>query len=223
MSGKRQFKGLIITIVLLALITIVAFSITGYKSSSFYITYFFTVVSIIIQNIIWKVAFKSSRELKSKFLGISVVSIGLIYLVIQFAVFTVMIFKPIVSQGVALIINSLLLGFTIICLIFTDESRNVIETIEIKRVEDRKFIDEIYSLVQIYIIEEKDGLMKSKLLKLADDIRYSDPVSNSKLCEIEKSISAKISEFRNATDKEKIINEITSLLAERNIRCKMYK
>lgn len=61
------------------------------------------------------------------------------------------------------------------------------------------------------------------LTQLAEKIRYSDPMSDEQVSDIEDRIAAKIAEMKSSTDKVKIINELNSLLDERNKKCKLLK
>ena len=60
-------------------------------------------------------------------------------------------------------------------------------------------------------------------MQLAEKIRYSDPMSDEQLADIEDRITEKIAELKSSTDKTKIINELNSLLDERNRKIKIMK
>ena len=60
-------------------------------------------------------------------------------------------------------------------------------------------------------------------MQLAEKIRYSDPMSDEQLADIEDRITVKIAELKSSADKVKIINELNSLLDERNRKCKLLK
>lgn len=74
-----------------------------------------------------------------------------------------------------------------------------------------------------------DGEMKAKLQKLADDIRFSDPMSHESLAscemEIEEAVRFVVATLRAdpAADVSKKIEEIRALLVYRNERCKILK
>ena len=60
-------------------------------------------------------------------------------------------------------------------------------------------------------------------MQLAEKIRYSDPMSDEQLSDIEDRITEKIAELKVSTDKTIIINELNSLLDERNRKIKIFK
>lgn len=65
--------------------------------------------------------------------------------------------------------------------------------------------------------------IKTDLQQLAEKIRFSDPMSDYSLEEIEGKIAAKISELRTESDKIIIIQELNFLITERNKKCKILK
>ena len=71
--------------------------------------------------------------------------------------------------------------------------------------------------------QETNAEIKSMLMKLAEKIRFSDPMSSEKLVDLEKTISNKAAELKIAENKMTIITELDSLITERNKRVKMLK
>lgn len=70
---------------------------------------------------------------------------------------------------------------------------------------------------------ESDNDTKTALKKLAEKIRFSDPMSNVELSSLEKEITTKVESLKTATNKTEIISEINTLLTERNKKCKILK
>ena len=70
---------------------------------------------------------------------------------------------------------------------------------------------------------EPDSAVKQKILKLAEKVRYSDPISSDEPSELEKKISDKVKELNTVDDKLAVVDEINLLLLERNKKCKIYK
>lgn len=69
---------------------------------------------------------------------------------------------------------------------------------------------------------ENDPAIKTALMQLAEKIRFSDPISNETLTDLENGILARIL-LKSTTSKLEIVREINSLLGERNKRCKILK
>ena len=70
---------------------------------------------------------------------------------------------------------------------------------------------------------ETDSDTKAALTKLAEKIRFSDPMSSGALTDIETEISAKVKELKTAENKSEIITIIDSLITERNKKAKILK
>ena len=70
---------------------------------------------------------------------------------------------------------------------------------------------------------ESDPTIKAELAKLAEKIRFSDPVSSDALAEIETEIANKIKEIETSKDKLAIIAVTTALVEERNKKAKILK
>jgi hypothetical protein len=99
---------------------------------------------------------------------------------------------------------------------------------EINRVEGKieKKVFYIKSLqvdVELIAESETDPEIKKELFQLAEKIRFSDPMSNEILAEIEKEISDRIKELKLAENKKPVIATINALLMERNKKTKILK
>ena len=71
--------------------------------------------------------------------------------------------------------------------------------------------------------EEQNPETKMALQKLAEKIRYSDPMSSETLVDLETRISEKVMTLKTTDNKLKIITELNSLLTERNKKAKILK
>ena len=70
---------------------------------------------------------------------------------------------------------------------------------------------------------ETDADTKAALTRLAEKIRFSDPMSNEQLVDLENKISAKVLELKTAANKREIIAELNLLLDERNKKTRALK
>ena len=85
------------------------------------------------------------------------------------------------------------------------------------------YIRELQADVELLADNESDAAVKTVLTHLAEKIRFSDPMSNEQLADLENKISVKVMELKTAVNKVEIITELTSLLDERNKKCKNLK
>ena len=70
---------------------------------------------------------------------------------------------------------------------------------------------------------ENEPTIKAELTKLAEKIRFSDPMSSDALAEIETEIASKIREIKTSNDKLAIIAVTSALVEERNKKTKILK
>ena len=78
---KNSTKGYLILGILFLLVSVIAFVIPTVKSTAFWIIYAFTTIAFVAQIGIWKIALGKEDTLKSKFLGFTVVHVGIVCIV----------------------------------------------------------------------------------------------------------------------------------------------
>lgn len=206
-----------------ALFNVIAFVIPTAKTATFWIAYAFTVIAFASQIAIWKVAFNGANTLKSKFLGIPLIPVGITYWIIQIIAFVVFMALPLTESWIAVVVCALILGISAICLIGTEIGREEISRVE-EKVEKKVFyIKSLQVDIEMLSSTESDVDTKAALIKLAEKIRFSDPMSNEALAELETEISAKVKELKTAENKAEIITVLDSLVAERNKKVKVLK
>lgn len=129
------YAALLITFILF---NIIAFVVPTEKTATFWIAYAFSFVAFILQIAVWNIAFRGTKTLKSKFLGISLIAVSSIYFSVQIAAFVIFMVFPTIAGWVAVIACSLILGVSLICLIGTEVARDEIVRVESK-VEKKVF------------------------------------------------------------------------------------
>jgi len=86
--------------IVFALFNVIAFVVPTDKTATFWTAYAFTVVAFAVQIPLWKIALGKKDTLKSKFLGIPVIHVGITYLIIQLIAFAVFMIFPILPVSV---------------------------------------------------------------------------------------------------------------------------
>lgn len=221
----KKNKGMAYAVLAIAfvLLNVIAFAVPTAKTATFWVAYVFTAVAFALQIGIWNFAFKGTDTLKSKFLGISLISVGITYLIVQIIAFAVFMALPLTASWIAIVVCALILGISVICLIGTETGREEINRVE-EKVEKKVFyIKSLQVDIEMLASAETDVDIKSALTKLAEKIRFSDPMSNEALAELEAEITAKVKELKTAEDKAEIITVLDSLLTERNKKCRILK
>lgn len=223
MMKKNSSKGYLILGVLFVLVSVIAFAVPSAKAAAFWISYAFTVIAFAAQIAIWKSTLGCAESLKSKFLGFPVIHIGIVYLVVQVIVFAVFLFIPPLPVWSAVVACTVVAGVSAVCMIASDVGRSEIERVSAKVQKKTSFIKQLQTEVELQADAETDIAVKSALTQLAEKIRYSDPMSDEQIADIENWITEKTAELKSSTDKVKIINELNSLLNERNKKCRILK
>lgn len=220
---KNRTKGYVILGLLFALLSTIAFIVPTIKTATFWVAYVFTVVAFLAQIVTWKISFKNGAPLKSKFLGVPIVYIGILYLVVQILALFIFMLVPALPTSSSIITCTIIAAISCICMVAADTGKA-----EIQKVEDavRKkvfYIQALQADVELLADDEKNVDVRTNLTQLAEKIRYSDPMSNERLKDLEDKISTMVSELKTSPDKITIVNEISKLLDERNKKCKIMK
>ena len=205
------------------LFNVIAFVIPSEKTATFWTAYAFSVVAFAVQIPLWKIAFGKKNTLKSKFLGIPIIHVGITYLIIQLIAFAIFMIFPTLSVWLTVIVCTIILAISALCAIAGQAGANEINRVEEKIKVKRAFIQFLQTDIEMLADSETDAETKAALQKLAEKVRFSDPMSHEMLGELESRISAKIEEMKIATDKKALIEEIEILLIERNKKCKILK
>ena len=220
---KNSTKGYVILGILFALISIIAFAVPTVKTATFWITYVFTAAAFAAQIVIWKTALGKEETLKSKFLGFPIVHIGIVYAIIQVIAFAVFLFAPTLPVWSAIVMCSIIASVSAVCMISADAGRDEIERVEAKVQKKVFYIRELQADIELLADSETNADVKTALIQLAEKIRFSDPMSNEQLADLDDKISTKIEELKTTSSQLAIITELNSLLDERNKKCKILK
>lgn len=219
-SAKRAYAILVIAFILF---NVIAFAVPTDKTTTFWIAYVFTVFAFALQIGIWHVAFKAAKTLKSKFLGVPIIHVGVIYLTFQLIAFAIFTIFPLIPSWIAVIACALILGISAICLISADTTRDEINYVEEKVNRKVFYIRELQADVEMLADQEQNPETKASLTRLAEKIRYSDPMSSEVLADLEGKIYEKVTALKTTDNKSEIIAELALLLSERNKRAKILK
>ena len=212
---KRNFLSIIIYIIIFFIFNVIAFLIPTIKSTTFWIAYSFTILTFLLQPFVWKIVFSNEETIKNKFFEIPIIVISTYCFITQLIVFIFFIFFLLIPYWITLIIESLIMGTAIILLILTIIGKDVIKEIDINNKINISKIDEWKLEIEMLMLEEQDIEKKNSLEKLAEIIKYSDPISNNDLIDLENEISEKIKILKDKINQD-IIEETKLLLIKRN-------
>lgn len=209
--------------IIFALFNVIAFVIPTEKTSTFWTAYIFTVVAFVLQFVVWKAAFGKKETLKSKFLGISLVHIGITYLIVQLIAFAIFMSFPKIPVWLTIVVCAIILALFALCIVAGQAGANEINRVEEEIKVKRAFIQFLQTDIEMLAENETDATTKTELKKLAEKVRFSDPMSHEMLGELESRITAKVEEIKTAADKKVLVGEVEALLVERNKKCKILR
>ena len=225
-QSKNQTRMLVLWCVALGVFHVVILFLPLTRNLLFWLAYAFDVVAIIGQLPIMSLAFKNGQDAKSRFYGFPIARVGLIYLVVQFIAGTVvMLLCEWVPLWLAMILFVCILAFAIVGVIGTDTMRDKVEKIDSETISHTQMMRELSSKVK----QLSEHYTYSQLAKLAEEIRYSDPVSSDALRAVEERLSHSIDALTKALPEgnadliNRLIQNTFSILNERNQLCKQMK
>jgi len=202
------------------------------KNEASWIAFGFTLLSFFAGFGIFALAFKNAETAVSKVYGFPILRVGLIYIIAQLILGVIICFIAAFADleyWVPLLLSVILLGLAGIGVISTNATRNEIENLEAET-ERVTRPTKIFNLnIQAIIDMCTSEPLKKELLKLAEEIKYSDPVSSDATLNIENALLGEINALRNLVQQNAVeaalyqITRVTNLLNERNRVCKAFK
>ena len=229
--SKNKIRVIAFAAIALVVFNVIAFVIPIPKSAVFWVAYIFGMLAIAAQLLFMNVAFSGKEDIRSKFYGFPIARIGVIYgacqLLLSFAAMALGAFIPVWVPVVVFVIIAAAAG---VGLISTDMVREEIEKQDEKLVKDVSRMRSLQSKMNVLISQtDAGGELKTALDKLADEIKYSDPVSSSATEQIEDELNFNIEELQKAIVDGDNVSALTickktsGILAERNRLCKLNK
>ena len=200
------------------------------KTGVFWMAYLFGVIAIAYQIYVFKISFDQGEDVKSKFYGFPIARVGVIYLAVQLVLSLIeMCLAAIVPMWVSVIINILPIAFALIGCIAAEVMRDEIVRQDIKIKTDVGNMRALQSQTASFVGMCQDAVVKKQLQDLADDFKYSDPVSSESTKEMETELKFLVNEIQRALvdgdmkSVEGFLVRAKEGLAERNRVCKLGK
>ena len=227
---KNQKRTIVVLAIVLAAFSVIAFALPFKMNGVFWLSYLFGILAIAIQVYVLKVAFNGTDSVKSKFYGFPIAQIGIIYMAVQLVLSIIfMALAAIAPIWIAVILYVIALAVAAIGFIGADAMRDEIERQDIKLETDTSCMTTLRSLVYPLAGQCEDAEAKKALEELADEFRYSDPVSSEALKTIEMELEIRVADLQKAVadgDANVISTEckkVMKTLVERNRLCKLHK
>ena len=229
---KNTVRGLIIGGIFLVVFNLIAFLVPFPRGGTFWVGYIFGMIAILAQAPIWMIAFRGAESARSKFYGMPIARVGVIFLVVQL-IFSFIVmglaWVPVVPAWPFIIVSLLLLAAAALGTIATDITREEIvrQDVQIKR--DVSKMRELQSLGNSLVSQCGDPAAQSQLQGLSLALRCADPGCSDATFEKEAELKRLLDELQSAlVDGDfsgigSLCKQAQNVLAERNRICKLNK
>ena len=218
----------LIYVILLGVFNLLVFTIFKTRTNVFWLSYAFMTVAFAVQIVSMFLSFKTA-DVETAFFGIPLASFSIYYLCASLVVGAVFMVFQNAGFTLAMVIQVLILAAFLIVAIISLLARDTVQAIgdNVKQnVTNHKSI-----LVDVEMLASSctDPELKQALNKLADTIKYSDPMSTSAIELVEQRIMRKISELRVSMDNNQIpdalqaCKDLEMLYVERNKKLALSK
>lgn len=229
---KKSAAYFFIYLLILAVYAVAYFVIPFEKPASTWIAAGFTVLSILVSFFVSFGMMKKATTARRAFYSYPVIRFGVTYMVVQIiasVVFCVVGAFVEVPVWITLMVCVIWLAASLGGLIAAHATKKAIADIETDtEVKIRNTTEFRIDIVSVQEACKSDELRKP-LEKLAEEFKYSDPVSSPDTLEIEKKIADAIVSLNKSVEANKVedakekIRVLGNMLSERNRICKAFK
>ena len=227
---KNAIRWWVVLGVVLVVYNVLAFALPFPKTAVFAVSYLFTTIAILAQIYVIHTAFYRGEGVKSKFYGFPIAKLGVIYLAVQLiAGLVFMALGLIVPVWLPLALYVVLLGVAAAGFVAADAARDEVGRQEVKLEKDVSRMREFQAKGRALVALNQVSEAARPLEKLAENLRFSDPVSSEALTEIEDQLAECLAQLQEAVSAQKteqilsVCQEAEHILAERNQLCKLSK
>lgn len=226
---KNATRGIITLVILLAVFSVIAFVIPFPRNTVFWLAYACGVFAILFQIYIFRSSF-SKEDARSRFYGFPIARLGIYYLAIQLIISIIeIVISKILPTWLVIVINVLILATVLIGCITTEAMRDEIATQDAKLKKSVLNMRELQSLAAALPNQTDDVELKKSLQKVADEFRYSDPLTSYKTDALEKDMQNQINNLQQALidgdidGTKTLCSQLLDCLRERNRICSINK
>lgn len=221
-TGKKVSRmSVALYAILFILFNIVVFVVFDAKTPVFWISYGFMTLAFVVQIVSMVLALRT-YDTESVFMGIPLASLSFYYFFA--AMFTGVVFMvfQVASVKLAVIIQILILGIYVIVAILATMSREVVQDVNDNVKEKAEAVKILNVNVDVLIPQVSDPALKKALKRVSETIKYSDPMSNTAVQDIEQQIMGTMNELRIYIENDKnaeaikICKDIEVLFLQRN-------
>ena len=232
---KKNFKLYIICwVILLALFNIICFVTPNEAAGlskfggAFWVGYIFITAAFIGQLVCAYIAFKA-ENLKKLFYNLPLITLSYTGLVLTLAFGGAAMAIPNLPAWVGAVICLLILGLNAIAIIKAKAATELVESVDKKISRQTGFIKNLTAEAESLVSHSKSDEVRAECKKVYEAARYSDPMSNIRLADIEEKITAEMQQLSEAVASDDseiaaaVARELIALIEDRNKRCRLLK
>ena len=223
---KDTIRATVVAVIALAIYNLVAFVISFVHTAAFWISYGFTMAAFFVVAASIYIAFIKNPDAKSRFYGFPIARLGVIYGAVQLIVsVAIMALAKLVPWWIPVLVYAIGMGAAVIGLVAADAVVEEIQTQDVKLKDNTAMMRALQSKISQIASQTDDAAIKA----LAEEFRYSDPVSNDAIADAEADLAAAVDQLQAAfvdgdnEAAEQLCRKAAALLAERNRLCKLNK
>ena len=227
---KNLVRELVLVALALAVFLVLAFVIPFEHTKLYWMAFAFSLFAVLMQTVTIGLAFHKGETYKSKFYGFSIARLGVIYLVVQILLgFLGMALGDRVPLWCGAVCYVLLFAAFVVGLVGADAARDFAETQDEKVKAAAGTMRMLQAKAAALAGVCDDAETKTYLAKLAEDFRYSDPMSADATSAQELQLSVLLDELQTAINAgnfaaaRKTILQTQTALQSRNELCKRSK
>lgn len=233
---KKNFKyfgitwivGFIIFNAITFLIPNEVFGVTRFDKGVFWIAYALITLSFIAQ-LITAYKFIKDDSNEKMFLNISLLKTGYTSIIVSVIVGLPFMIFPVLPSWIGAIICLLIVTYFVIACVNASTVANVVHEIDVKIKTKTAFMRMAIVEAENILARATTSEIKAEAKKIYEALKYSDPMSNPALDDIEQEIDNGLKELKKAVvdnDTMKVLmfaNNILLNIKERNSKCKLLK
>lgn len=230
MTEKKNNAAYILFALAVVLYSAIVWLMPWEKTGNLILSYVSTLLVFGILLFVWKFAWADSKNAMSKFYGIPVIRVGLIYLGTQIGFsFVVMLLSKFIPVRVVILINIIFMCLFLFGIITAKEIKTQIDNMETRQQVQTILIERLRVEAKYLYNTFRNSETEKHLHQIEEQLKYSDPVSSPELENEENALMLLLAQIKevlqenNLDQFEKLANRFLTELSRRNDLCKIYK
>jgi len=227
--SKNAIRAIAALAIVLVLYVLIVFLIPFVRLGTFWVSFVFTLIAFGVVGLSFYIAFFKKPDARSRFYGFPLARIAAVYGLFQLVaglVFMALgLWIPVWAAGS---VSAVALAAAALGLIGADAVVDEIQTMDAALKKDVALIRSLQSKVSHMASLCQDPETAAAVKALAEELRFSDPVSSESLEAAEAELSLAVEELRLAVAAgdpaaKQLCRKVSGLLSQRNHLCKLSK